>query len=183
MPRTILFAITLIAGACASRPTVRPADQLSEQPNQAPTTAPASRVAALPDDAPCDLSTRLVPGVPGSPDHLIKSSRNPNGVSELASLMRVFVDDLYEARRSLEAGQPVRKLHAVHRRMRCSWPSSPEQRDQGFDQRAQVYLGIVQTFDAQPSQATYNAIIASCISCHAQSCGGPLEFIGGMTWQ
>ena len=179
MPRPIRLALCLFAGACASRPAV----QSAAQPSDAPTPSPAARVAALPVDAPCELSTPLTPGVPGSPGNLIKSSRNPNGVSELASLMRVFVDDLYEARRNIEAGQPVQKLHRVHRRMRCSWPSSPEQRDAGFDQRAQVYLGIVQAFDAQPSQATYNAIIASCISCHAQSCGGPLEFIGGMTWQ
>jgi len=28
-----------------------------------------------------------------------------------------------------------------------------------------------------------NGIIAGCIACHSQSCGGPIDFIDGMKWQ
>ena len=138
---------------------------------------------ALADDADCNLSTPLQPGIPGSPGHLILSPRNPNGDSELAVLMRRFVDDLNSARALAEAGEPVPKLHPVHRKMRCAWPTRPEERNENFDARAQGYLTAVMAFDAAPGRATYNAVVAGCIACHAQSCGGPLDFIDGMKWQ
>ena len=131
----------------------------------------------------CTLATELVPGIPGSPGHLIKSTRNPNGDSELAVLMRQFVDDLREARMLLEARQPVKKLHDTHRKMRCAWPTRPADRNERFDSLAQGYLAAVRAFDAAPQQANYNAIIAGCIACHSTSCGGPLDFIDGMKWQ
>ena len=131
----------------------------------------------------CTLATKLVPGIPGSPGHLIKSTRNPNGDSELAVLMRQFVDDLREARMLLEARQPVKKLHDTHRKMRCAWPTRPADRNERFDSLAQGYLAAVRAFDAAPQQANYNAIIAGCIACHSTSCGGPLDFIDGMKWQ
>jgi hypothetical protein len=133
-------------------------------------------------DADCNLSTPLVPGIPGSPGNLVKSSRNPNGDSELSVLMRQFVDDLREVRPMLEAGQKVKALLPVHRKMRCAWPTKPEERNQQFDLRAQAYLGAVAAFDQTPGKDTYNAIIAGCIACHSVSCGGPLEFIGEMRW-
>jgi hypothetical protein len=131
----------------------------------------------------CTLATELVPGIPGSPGHLIKSTRNPNGDSEHAVLMRLFVDDLREARVLLEAGQPVKKLHDTHRKMRCAWPTRPEERNVRFDSLAQGYLAAVRAFDAAPQKANYNAIIQGCIACHSTSCGGPLDFIDGMKWQ
>lgn len=142
--------------------------------------APAANVAAEDD---CTLATKLVPGVPGSPGHLIKSPRNPNGDSELSHLMRVMVDDLREVRVLAEAKQPLKKLYPTHRKMRCSWPTKPEERNEAFDGRAQGYLAAVRAFDENPGQATYNAMIAGCISCHSVSCGGPLDFIDGMKWQ
>jgi hypothetical protein len=144
-------------------------------------TAPATAAAA--EDADCNLSTPLQPGVPGSPGHLIASARNPNGDSELAVLMRKFVDDLREARTLAEAKQPVAKMFPAHRRMRCAWPTRPEERNQRFDALAQGYLAAVRAFDDAPTQGNYNAIVAGCIACHSQSCGGPLDFIDGMKWQ
>jgi hypothetical protein len=135
------------------------------------------------EDADCNLSTVLVPGIPGSPGNLIKSSRNPNGDSELAALMRAFVDDLRDARVLVEAGQPVKKLYPTHRTMRCAWPTKLSERNQDYDTRAQGYLAAVRAFDAEPRKSTYNAIIAGCIHCHANACGGPLDFIDGMKWE
>ncbi len=145
--------------------------------------AAVAQPAAAADDADCNFATPLVPGVPGSPGNLIVSPRNPNGDSELAHLMRVFVDDLNDARAKLEAGQPVAKMYDRHRKMRCAWPTKPEERNERFDTLAKGYLGAVRAFDASPSQANYNAIISGCIACHSNACGGPLDFIDGMKWQ
>lgn len=97
--------------------------------------------------------------------------------------MRLFVDDMREARTLLEAGEATKPLYPTYRKMRCAWMSKPDERNEKFDARAVAYLGLVKAYDASPNQATYNGIIAGCISCHSQSCGGPLDFIDGMKWQ
>jgi len=154
--------------------------QAAAAPSNVASNAPAAAVSA---DADCNLSTTLVPGIPGSPGHLIQSTRNPNGDSELSVLMRQFVDDLREVRTLVEAKQPVKKLLPVHRKMRCAWPTKPDERNEAFDGRALAYLTAVRAFDEAPAQGSYNAMIAGCISCHSQSCGGPLDFIDSMKWQ
>ncbi|MCB9869113.1 MAG: hypothetical protein H6837_04595 [Planctomycetes bacterium] len=140
--------------------------------------SPAAAATKPADDADCNFETPLVPGVPGSPGHLIKSARNPNGASELAVLMRRFVDDLEEARRLLGAGKPTRALFATHRKMRCAWPTDPSERTRAFDDRARAYLAQVQAFDAHPTKQTYNAVLSACKACHEVSCPGPLDLIG-----
>jgi hypothetical protein len=167
-------AILFLAAACGGK---------SVEGNGTPAAAGAHAVAPVAEDADCNLQTPLVPGIPGSPGHLIKSARNPNGDSELAVLMRRFVDDLREVRTRLEAKQPLQPLYPVHRKMRCSWPTRPEDRNERFDLRAQGYLASVRAFDGEPTKSTYNGMIAGCINCHSQSCGGPLDFIDGMKWQ
>jgi hypothetical protein len=174
MIRTLLtLSLALWLAACAEKPAAEPAGE--------PAGEPAAAGAA--PDGDCNLSTPLVAGVPGSPGHLIVSERNPNGDSELAVLMRRFVDDLRDVRTTMEAGgSPDQPLLDTHRRMRCSWPTKPEERNEAFDARAQAYLAQVRAFDEAPSPATYNAIIHGCMSCHAVSCGGPLDFIESMLW-
>lgn len=135
------------------------------------------------DDSDCNLQTVLKPGIPGSPGHLIKSARNPNGDSELAVVMRKFVDGLRDARLMLEAGESVKPLYPVHRSMRCAWPTVPSDRDEGYDARSQSYLSVVREFDKSPSKGHYNAIVSNCIACHQVSCGGVIEFIESLRWE
>lgn len=172
MLRYLAIPLACLIG-CASN------QRLPVQPHDASSTG----TVPLPAGAPCDLSTPLASGIPGSPGHLIASARNPNGASELSMLMRAFVDDMNDVRTRLEAGKGVKKLYDGHRKIRCAWHTKPEERNEAFDQRALAYLAAVQAFDANPNQGTYNAIVANCISCHSQSCGGPIEYIGGLTWQ
>ncbi len=160
----LLFIFSILA-ACSS-PAVSTDDK-----------AAASTESALAADSECDLSTALIPGVPGSPGHLIRSGRNPNGDSELADLMRTFVDDLREVRGQMDAKTPVKKLFPRHRKMRCSWHTDPLSRNEDYDMRAQGYLAIVQAFDEAPSKSLYNAMIAGCVSCHTAVCPGPITFI------
>jgi hypothetical protein len=135
------------------------------------------------DDSDCNLQTVLKPGIPGSPGHLIKSERNPNGDSELAVVMRLFVDGLRDARLMIEAAEPVKPLFPLHRSMRCAWPTVPSDRDEGYDARAQSYLSVVREFDESPSKGRYNAIVSNCIACHQVSCGGVIEFIESLRWE
>ena len=186
MIRTLILCVLVTVTACSGKPVEATTKPSPAPANATPAAAADTTVkpaAVVADDADCNLSTPLVPGIPGSPGHLIKSQRNPNGDSELSVLMRQFVDDLREVRTQAEAGQPVKKLLPVHRKMRCAWPTKPEERNEQFDGRALGYLAAVRAFDTAPNQANYNGIIAGCIACHSVSCGGPLDFIDSMKWQ
>jgi hypothetical protein len=185
--RLLLTFPLLLVAACSGQPAdaaPAPAAPQSKLDFSAiPAKAAATPATPPAEDADCNLSTPLVPGIPGSPGHLIQSARNPNGDSELAVLMRQFVDDLRDARTLAEAGQPVKKLYPTHRKMRCAWPTKPDERNTNYDLRAQSYLAAVRAFDQKPGKTTYNEIVNGCIHCHSQSCGGPLDFIDGMKWQ
>lgn len=181
-PTTFVLFAALAFAACTGKPvTSQPAEADATAPAAA-TSAPVASATAVAADADCNLTTVLKPGIPGSPGHLIQSARNPNGDSELAVLMRRFVDDLQTVRPKLEAGEKVAPLLPVHRTMRCAWPTKPEERNQQYDLRAQAYLAAVTAFDQAPGKDTYNAMLAGCIACHSVSCGGPLEFLGEMRW-
>ncbi|HIE71048.1 MAG TPA: hypothetical protein EYP98_13220 [Planctomycetes bacterium] len=178
MNRFLLLPFLLVLAGCSG--------ETSELASTDPHVAAANNRDAQPDpldDSDCNLQTVLDPNKPGSPGHLIKSDRNPNGDSELAVLMRLFVDDLRDARVLVEAGQAVKPLFPVHRNMRCAWPTIPAERDEGYDARAQSYLAIVRGFDAAPSKGSYNVIINSCVACHQVSCGGVIEFIESLRWE
>ena len=125
----------------------------------------------------CTGATPLVPGVPGSPGHLLASERNPNGASELATLMRRFVADWTAARARLSEGKTAGPFWPAHRAMRCAWPTDPADRTEAFDAMAVTYLQRVQAFDAAPSRETYAPVIDGCVACHEVTCGGPLELI------
>jgi hypothetical protein len=135
---------------------------------------------AAPEET-CTLETKLTPGVPGSPGHLITSAINPNGASELATLMRRFVADWRGVQGALREHQPLpRGFAAVHARVRCSWPTTPSDRDAAFDGLAVHYLGAVRAYDAAPSAQSFNQVVASCRACHEQTCGGPLVVIDSL---
>jgi hypothetical protein len=126
----------------------------------------------------CSLTTPLVPGVPGSPGHLIPSERNPNGDSELSALMRRMQTEVETARGMVMKGEVPAPMHSGHRRIRCSWPTEAKDRDQGFDALAVSYLSAVKKLDGPgDKQAAFVGVVAACRACHERSCPGPLTAI------
>lgn len=158
-----LLPLLLLLTACAAPEVVAP--------------APPAATDALPA---CDGTTPLVPGVPGSPGHLLPSPVNPNGASELAHLMRTMVADWKQTRDALAAGTPVPPRFPTHRKIRCSWPTAPQDRREPFDALATAYAASVQAFDAAPTRASYDGVLAACTACHSVSCPGPIEVIEGL---
>lgn len=136
---------------------------------------------AVPDAAvveeECTLQTKLVPGVPGSPGHLLPSEINVNGASELAALMRTMKADLESAGVAIAAGKPVPPMHPRHRKMRCSWPTGLDDRNPVFEANAVSYLGFVRALDAKPTPETHDAVVGACLTCHATACPGPIPVI------
>lgn len=149
---------------------------------EAPVAPPAPPTTqAVEED--CTFATVLVPGVPGSPGHLIPSERNPNGASELATHMRTMVDDLKNARAKVRAGEAPPPLLQKHRKLRCAWPTSLSDRTEAFDAMAQTYLARIATLDQRPAdlRAAYTGVVAACRSCHEATCDGPIPVIDGLS--
>jgi hypothetical protein len=187
---TVAVATVAVVAACANRAPAAPSADAGTGAGAGAGAgagtgagAAAGAGAGAGSDDDCTLATPLVPGIPGSPGNLIQTPRNPNGASELAMLMRQFVDDLDEVRADAMAGRKPKPLFATHRKMRCSWHTDPAERNQRFDTFAQSYLAAVRQFDAEPTRQNYNAIVNGCVHCHSQSCGGPLDFIDTKRWQ
>lgn len=149
-------------------------------------TAACTPAKPTPSEPECTMATPLRPGAPGSPGHLIPSARNPNGASELATLMRQMADDLAAARASMKTGSQVAPLFPTHRRIRCAWPTDTSDHTPAFDGFALQYLQQVKQFDEAGSNATlrrasYQAVVAACRACHEQTCNGPLAVIDKLT--
>lgn len=163
----LLFATLLfLAVGCSKQPAAAP-------PAAAPAPKPLATV-----EPDCSLDTPLVPGVPGSPGHLIPSERNPNGDSELAALMRRMQKDLEAARVLVEKGEVPAPMLAAHRRIRCSWPTDVKDRDQIFDGFAVAYLEKVKALDGPgDKKASFDALLTACKACHERSCPGPIAAI------
>jgi cytochrome c553 len=128
----------------------------------------------------CTLDTPLVPGVPGSPYHLVPSSRNPNGASELALHMRAMEGELSAVRTALSTGAVRPMLRPRFAKIRCAWPTTPADRNPQFDRDALSYLEAVSQLDAAPpatAAAAYTGVLAACRACHERSCSGAIVAI------
>ena len=127
----------------------------------------------------CTLQTPLKPGVPGSPGNLIPSERNPNGDSELAVLMRKMVSDLQVVRQALVNGAKPEAMPIGHERMLCAWPTDLDNRNEVFGAMAQQYLNAYKRLEEAKSDigAQYEAVVGSCVTCHENSCRGPIPMI------
>lgn len=171
-------ATCLLLASC-SRPTP-PTAVADAGAHVLPSAFASAAASALPASVECSLATPLAPGVPGSPGNLLASPRNPNGVSELAALMRAMLADLERARPLAAAGKGSPALWSTHRKMRCAWPTDPADRNAAFDGHAQHYLARVRELDERPSAAAYDDVIGACRSCHETTCSGVLGAIDGL---
>lgn len=167
-PMTLRLAALSLAVFAACTRSVPPSE---------PVAQPAAAAVTAADD--CTYQTVLTPGVPGSPGHLIPSDINPNGASELATLMRAMVADLEQGKAALEKGEAPAPMWSRHRKLRCSWPTDSADRNATFDGMAIAYLEQVKALDAKPAQPkeAFNAVVAACQACHENSCPGPIEKI------
>jgi len=161
----IVLVLSLALGCGKSSSTPEPA----ADNNSAAAQPPAPELPA------CDFTTELKPGVPGSPGHLVKSERNPNGDSELALVMRDMLDDLQLARESLRSGTELKAMMQQHRRMLCTWPNDPSVRNGHFYSMAQKYLAALKGLGTETGDRlqAFNAVVDQCIQCHDNTCPGP----------
>lgn len=185
-----LLCLSLSLAACNKAPSTSPPSP-AQPAAPATVTAPAARPQGSAEPAAsesgqsedCTLATPLTPGVPGSPGHLIPSTRNPNGQSELAALMRSMEAALKDARPLVAQGQQVGPFAPRFRKIRCSWPTNLGDRDAQFDALAVSYLAAVAKLDASSgaaSAAAFDGVLGACRSCHERACSGAIVAINAL---
>ena len=120
--------------------------------------------------------------------------RNPRVAepSELAATMRTMTADMEELQAKAQAGTltlaDVESLRAAHEPIKTATPTKPEEIMESYPGFAEAYLANLDAlYDALKNQAdreaqieAFNAVIATCESCHQQHCPGPLERIRGI---
>jgi cytochrome c556 len=112
--------------------------------------------------------------------------------SELAATMRTMTADMEELQAKAQAGTltlaDVESLRAAHEPIKTATPTKPEEIKESYPGFAEAYLANLDAlYDALKNQAdreaqieAFNAVIATCESCHQQHCPGPLERIRGI---
>ena len=120
--------------------------------------------------------------------------RNPRVAepSELAATMRTMTADMEALKAKAQSGTltlaDVESLRAAHEPIKTATPTKPEEIKESFPGFAEAYLSNLDAlYDALKTQANreaqieaFNAVIATCESCHQQHCPGPLDRIRGI---
>ena len=129
----------------------------------------------------CDHQTPLEPGIPGSPGHLIAMAHNPNGVTELAHIMRSMLISMKEARSALSEGTEPAKL-PDYTKIKCSWPTDSHTRSARFDAMADALVEAVALYNKKATPTSYNGVVSTCLACHQTTCPGPMAAIRPLYW-
>ena len=115
--------------------------------------------------------------------------------SELAATMRTMTADMEALKAKAQAGTltlaDVESLRAAHEPIKTAKPTKPEEIKESFPGFAEAYLSNLDAlYDALKTQAdreaqieAFNAVIATCESCHQLHCPGPLDRIRGIKVQ
>lgn len=111
---------------------------------------------------------------------------NPNGDSEMSLLMRSMFDSLRVYRNQAKAGENpsvaftarLSELHTAQLTDETIRGPVLESFTRAFIQQADSLMA-----SPQPNQETYNNLVASCITCHAEFCPGPIMRIKKLKWK
>ncbi len=102
---------------------------------------------------------------------------NPNGDSELALLMRKMEQHWKDTKKDLEAGKEITDIPDFSNLFTAT-PTDDQMTMDDLHGFAVSYLQQIKALeDAEDQKAAYNNIINGCITCHDNSCSGPIPRI------
>ena len=119
-------------------------------------------------------------GVAGSPGNLIPSKTNPNGMSELAVLMREMQTHAAELRSKIDKGEALGPFPKDQMRIFSSWATDMSVRNEGYEEFSRGYLIELKMLHEVPAgerKERFGRLLDSCVGCHQQSCPGPIVAI------
>lgn len=112
-----------------------------------------------------------------------KSSFKMYDMSQMSLLMeQMFVYNQRIKDKILEGIAITDSMPSLHYKLLSSETTmtDPSERDDFFEQQAKKYIEIEEEFYQNPTINTkekFNAIVSSCLECHAKKCGGPVPRI------
>ena len=108
------------------------------------------------------------------------SSRNPNGESELSTLMRKMQDNSLELRALVEKAELPKNLPKEFAAIYTAKPTDADTKHESFNRFAANYLSNLEAVyesDQSNFKRNYNQLVNACESCHMEHCPGPLKAI------
>lgn len=109
--------------------------------------------------------------------------RNPNGESELSTLMRKMQSNLETLRGQVERGEVPKEFPEEFKNIYTAKPTDNETKKLTFNVFADNYLENLRgLYSSEPKDLkyNYNVVVNSCASCHTEHCPGPLKAINKM---
>ncbi len=110
-----------------------------------------------------------------------KSSFQMYEMSPMAALMEQMWVDNKRIREKIVEGLPITdSMPSLHYKLFLADMTDPSERDAFFEQQTKRYLETEEEFYKDPNTNTkskFNAIVNSCLECHAKKCGGPVPRI------
>ncbi len=110
---------------------------------------------------------------------------NPNGMSELAILMRDMQKYTNDAKAAIKAGKPPLAYPVSFDKIYTAKISDGMHKSDFYKSFADLYIMSVKNYNnSKPEQLieTYNNMVSACLACHSQHCPGPVPVIKKMTW-
>jgi len=107
--------------------------------------------------------------------------RNPNGVSELAAVMRVMESqtELWKTEIA-EDKETLSAMPDAYNTLKTAKVTEPEMKNDNFNGFADNFLSFTNAFVKSPKEdrkTAFNAMVSACLTCHNQMCPGPVKRI------
>lgn len=112
---------------------------------------------------------------------LAPSDRNPNGASELATLMRTMEAQSETWRKEITENKAgLSAVPDVYATLKTAVATDSEMKNENFDAFVDDYLKASAALVKAPKaerKTAFNAMTGTCMSCHSQMCPGPIKRI------
>jgi hypothetical protein len=106
--------------------------------------------------------------------------QNPNGSSELASLMRDMQQYTSDARKAVLANQVPAPYPKEFEKLHTAKLTKGMSKSEFYDSFADIYIANVKSYSTSVPKdriSAYNNMVSSCVACHSQHCPGPTPMI------
>jgi hypothetical protein len=111
------------------------------------------------------------------------STINPNGASELATLMRKMEKFSIAAREDVKNGKQPELFPVEFDKIHTAKVTPKMEKSEYYNSFADLYLMSVKNYTSSSPQErinTYNNMVSACLACHTQHCPGPVPAIKKM---
>lgn len=107
----------------------------------------------------------------------VDARRDPNGVSELALLMREMTSDMERLRARIHNGEHAASEASIDHLFSANATEPEKAASEAFKVFGESYLHVAHTLEHTPDSLqgkVYDQLVQACANCHQTLCPGPL---------